>query len=182
MDWSTMFLTFLVGSSFTLVAVLALVLKTSRREVSGSLLGNTERKRCKEPSGFGGRTEDFAEWLFSVQEALRTLQPADPVGYVASFLEGNARKWLISSWGPDGSRRPRDWLEFKSQLTNAFQWRIQDLSHGGAWNSKTPKLVIATRSRRGPALAPSRGVRGHAPPGNFENWDAQICIFHYFGV
>ena len=34
---------------------------------------------------------------------------------------------------------------------------------GGAWNSKTPKLVIATRSRRGPALAPSRGVRGHAP-------------------
>ena len=28
MDWSTMFLTFLVGSSFTLVAVLALVLKT----------------------------------------------------------------------------------------------------------------------------------------------------------
>ena len=120
MDWSTMFLTFLVGSSFTLVAVLALVLKTSRREVSGSLLGNTERKRCKEPSSFGGRTEDFAEWLFSVQEALRTLQPADPVGYVASFLEGNARKWLISSWGPDGSRRPRDWLEFKSQLTNAF--------------------------------------------------------------
>ena len=28
---------------------------------------------------------------------------------------------------------------------------------GGAWNSKAPKLVIATRSRRGPALAPSRG-------------------------
>ena len=41
-------------------------------------------------------------------------------GMLLLFLEGNARKWLISSWGPDGSRRPRDWLEFKSQLTNAF--------------------------------------------------------------
>ena len=48
-----------------------------------------------------------------------------------------------------------------------LQWRIQDLSHGGggggAWNSKTTKLVIATRSRRGPALAPSRGSGGMLP-------------------
>ena len=34
---------------------------------------------------------------------------------------------------------------------------------GGAWNFKTPKLVIATRSRRGPALAPSRGSGGMLP-------------------
>ena len=76
--------------------------------------------------------------------------------------------------------------DYAKNYASIMQWRIQDLSHGGggggAWNSKTPKLVIATRSRRGPALAPSRGVRGHAPPGNFENWDAQICIFHYFWV
>ena len=31
---------------------------------------------------------------------------------------------------------------------------------GGRGQSKTPKLVIATRSRRGPALAPSRGSGG----------------------
>ena len=115
-----MFMTFLVGSFITLVAVLACVLKTLRREVSVSLLGNMEGKRFKEPSSFGGRTEDFGEWLFSVQEALRTLQPADPVGYVASFLEENVRKWLISSWGSDGSLRPRDWLELRSQLSSAF--------------------------------------------------------------
>ena len=53
---------------------------------------------------------------------------------------------------------------------------------GGAWSSKTPKLVIATRSRRGPALAPSRGVRGHAPPGNFENWDAQMGNFQLYST
>ena len=34
---------------------------------------------------------------------------------------------------------------------------------GGAWNSNTPKVVIATRSRRGPALAPSRGSGGMLP-------------------
>ena len=34
---------------------------------------------------------------------------------------------------------------------------------GGAWNSNAPKLVIATRSRRGPALAPSRGSGGMLP-------------------
>ena len=44
-----------------------------------------------------------------------------------------------------------------------IQWRIQELSHGGAWSSKTPKLVITTRSRRGPALAPSRGSGGMLP-------------------
>ena len=43
------------------------------------------------------------------------------------------------------------------------QWRIQDLSHGGAWNSTTPKLVIAARSRRGLALVPSRGSGGMLP-------------------
>ena len=37
------------------------------------------------------------------------------------------------------------------------------MSHGGGWNSKTPKLVIAARSRRGPALAPSRGSGGMLP-------------------
>ena len=34
---------------------------------------------------------------------------------------------------------------------------------GGRGILQTPKLVIATRSRWGPALAPSRWVRGHAP-------------------
>ena len=56
-----------------------------------------------------------------------------------------------------------------SNKDRSEQWRIQDLSHGGgggggAWNSKTPKLVIATRSRRGPALAPSRGGEGLPSP------------------
>ena len=103
--------------------VLAFVVKNSRGGTIVSVSGRSGRKRCKEPTGFGGRSEDFSEWLYSVQEALRTLQPDDPVGYAASFLEGNARRWLISSWGPDGSLRPSSWPEFKTQLSNAFAER-----------------------------------------------------------
>ena len=78
---------------------------------------------------------------------------------------------------------PKNWDNRTHAVADpGFESRGGGGGGGGAWNSKTPKLVIATRSRRGPALAPSRGVRGHAPPGNFENWDAQICIFHCFGV
>ena len=70
--------------------------------------------------GFGGHAEGFREWLFAVEEAIRTLQPEDPVGYPASFLEGNARKWLVSSWGSDGRLRPNSWPEFRAQLSRAF--------------------------------------------------------------
>ena len=37
-----------------------------------------------------------------------------------SFLEGNARKWLISSWGPEASGRPASWHEFRAVLKEAF--------------------------------------------------------------
>ena len=55
------------------------------------------------------------------------------------------------------------------------------MSHGGTWNSESPKICdrVAITARACPR--PSRGVRGHAPPENFENCDAQICIFQYFG-
>ena len=42
------------------------------------------------------------------------------MGYAASFLEGNARKWLVSSWGSDGRLRPNSWPEFRAQLSRAF--------------------------------------------------------------
>ena len=45
------------------------------------------------------------------------------------FLERNARKWLITSWGPNGSLRPRNWLEFKSQLSSAFAEKDADEWH-----------------------------------------------------
>ena len=44
----------------------------------------------------------------------------DPVGCVASFVEGNARKWLISNWVPAASRRPASWHDFRTVLKEAF--------------------------------------------------------------
>ena len=92
-----------------------------------------------------------------------------------------------SSKSPCSRKQTKPWL---SKIQPIYLYTVADPGFesrwggggGGAWNSKTPKLVIAMRSRRGPALAPSRGSGGMLPPGNFENWDAQICIFHYFGV
>ena len=36
------------------------------------------------------------------------------------------------------------------------------------------------RQKLGRSPSPARGVRGHAPPENFEKSDAIICIFVYF--
>ena len=46
------------------------------------------------------------------------------------------------------------------------------------------EVVVAQRAREGFALVklgPSRGVRGHAPPGNFGFLDAPECNFRLFG-
>ena len=128
-SWLMMMEMFFLGGTVAFAAVLWFRMKNSRGGTVGSVSGRSERKRCKEPTGFGGRAEDFSEWLFSVTEAVRTLEPEDPVGYAASFLEGNARRWLISTWGPDGRLRPSGWPEFKSQLSNAFAERDAEEWH-----------------------------------------------------
>ena len=69
----------------------------------------------------------------------------------------------------------------KALTDTSEQWRIQDLSEGQAQSQdssvNTTSDVIAKRSLEGEALAFLGGVRGHAPPENFENRDAQICAF-----
>ena len=57
---------------------------------------NDAKARCKEPSIFTGKSGDFKEWLFIVEEAIGIFQQMDPVGYAASILEGSARQWLIA--------------------------------------------------------------------------------------
>ena len=41
---------------------------------------NNCRKRCREPAVFCREEYKFGDGLFSMEEALRTLQPEDPVG------------------------------------------------------------------------------------------------------
>ena len=107
--WATVLVPFLVGAVTVLLVVLWWVLRA--RSMSPTSFGvlSERSRRCREPIGFGGHAEGFSEWLFAVEEAIRTLQPEDPVGYAGSFLEGNARKRLISSWGSDGRLRRNSW-------------------------------------------------------------------------
>lgn len=124
-----------VALASTLAAVLwlfSMVLRhlRSTSSPSGNLNAGGEtgpsRNRGREPAPFNGSPGEFNEWLFSMEEALRSLKPLDPVGYVASFLTGNARKWLISAWGLEGLRRPASWPEFRTTLVDTFAERYSD--------------------------------------------------------
>ena len=79
----------------------------------------TGKARCREPAPFSGKLVDFAEWLFTMDEAIRVLRPTDPVGYAAS-LEGRARHWLVGQWEGE---RPSSWSEFRNQLVSAFSMK-----------------------------------------------------------
>ena len=49
------------------------------------------------------------------------------MGYTASFMEGNAQKWLILRWGSDGRLHPNSWpnstqLSRASTKEDAAEW------------------------------------------------------------
>ena len=59
---------------------------------------------------------------------------------------------------------------------------VTGVGGGGGGGILRPKNLWS-HSDHGEGLpSPPLGGPGHAPPGNFENCDAQIRIFHYFGV
>ena len=82
------------------------------------------KPRCKEPAIFSGKTEDFKEWMFTLQEAIAILQPQDPVGYAASFMEGSARQWVMALWQDNG--RSSTWQQFQKQMCDAFAFEHQE--------------------------------------------------------
>ena len=50
--------------------------------------------------------------------------PTDPVGYAASYLGGNARRWLMAHWSDKG--RSSDWKSFRAELVTAFSTPYED--------------------------------------------------------
>ena len=63
----------------------------------------------------------------------------------------------------------------------------KDLEEKWAWNSKGRGILrtqnlLSLRDHGEGLPSPLLGGPGACSPGNFEKWDAQICIFHYFGV
>lgn len=105
-------LAFALGTAATLGFVLLRVTSTK------TWPRGVDRPHGKDPPLFAGAPLDFKEWLFSVEEALRSRQPHDPVAYAASFMEGNARRWFMGL--AERGERPKDWSRLKDLLTRAF--------------------------------------------------------------
>ena len=61
---------------------------------------------------------------FAVEEALETQQPADPVGYVASFLDGSARRWSMALWEQEG--RSATGRHLKKKLRDAIEEKHEE--------------------------------------------------------
>ena len=60
----------------------------------------SQRSTVKSPPTFSGASSEFKEWVFSVELALKSLRlPSSDMeaNYAASYLEGNARLWLMTS-------------------------------------------------------------------------------------
>ena len=92
------------------------------------------RERCREKIDLRWKIATyFSECPFTMEEALRTFKPSDPVGYAASFLDGNARKSLISAWSRDGKCRPNSWREFWNWLEEVFGECNADESYRVRW-------------------------------------------------
>ena len=71
-----------------------------------------------------GKTEDFKEWMFTLQEAIAILQPQDPVGYAASFMEESAQQWVMALWQDNG--RISTWQQFQKQMCDTFAFEHQE--------------------------------------------------------
>ena len=81
----------------------------------------------KEPPTFDGEPGQFKEWLFAIDLALRSLAIEDEavkVDYVAGFLVGNARLWII--FAVDSGKQFRTWSELKDALRTAFGPRHEE--------------------------------------------------------
>ena len=78
------------------------------------------RSKGKEPIVFSGRPADFAEWRFSMDEALAVARvpPSEEVSYAVSFLSGDARRWFMTQCS--GENCPKDWPILRDRLKEAF--------------------------------------------------------------
>ena len=108
-----------LGTAFLSGVVLALIWVLSRR---AALLCKGATARHKEPGVFTGREEQFCEWLFTMDEAIRSYRPDDPVAFAASYLDGNARRWFIVLCSKH--QRPASWDSFRRLLKDTFRFLL----------------------------------------------------------
>ena len=87
---ATVLVPFLLDAVTVLLVVLWWVLGARSKSRTRFVVLSERSRPCREPMGFGGHhdTEGFHEWLFAVEEAIRTLQPDRGPGGVCSIFPG----------------------------------------------------------------------------------------------
>lgn len=85
-------------------------------------VGTTRPRRATvvTPSRFNGKPEEFKEWCFKMELALRTneVEQSNQVDFSVNFLEGNALLWLIAS--RENGTVFHSWQELKEALANTL--------------------------------------------------------------
>ena len=74
--------------------------------------------------GFGGHAEGFSDWLFAVEEAIRTLQPEDPRGVRSIFPGGKCSEVA-------GFKLGIRWPSSSEQLAGISRATVACLCRGG---------------------------------------------------
>ena len=104
-------------------------------------------------------------------------------GWICRYFRGSRR---AGNFKPDISRpggkyrKPVDHCNHDLAAAVTYLPTFGKLKSGHLRWDVILTTVIAKRSLRGRSPRFSRGVRGHAPPENFENRDCQIRIFLMF--
>ena len=122
----TILIVFLIGITVPVLAAAVAWYVHRRSHEEGTrffnVCANTQggRWKGKEPIVFSGRPADFAEWRFSMDEALAVARvpPTEEVSYAVSFLSGDARRWFMTQCS--GENRPKDWPILRDRLKEAF--------------------------------------------------------------
>ena len=122
----TILIVFLMGITVPVLAAAVAWYVHRRSQEEGTRFfnvgANTQggRWKGKEPIVFSGRPADFAEWRFSMDEALAVARvpPTEEVSYAVSFLSGDARRWFMTQCS--GENRPKDWPILRDRLKEAF--------------------------------------------------------------
>ena len=86
----------------------------------GEGTARSRRAALVTPSRFNGKPEEFKEWCFKMELALRTseVEPINQVDFSVNFLEGNALLWLIAS--RENGTFFNSWQELKEALAKTF--------------------------------------------------------------
>ena len=123
--------------------------RSVRNGVINTREGRKSRQYVKEPPLFADDASTFKEWVFSLELALKTESLAESekeVDFVASFLIGNARLWLIAVL--ESGESFNNWHELKTALARMYSPKFdQEQARVSLFTLKQTRVTSRIHSR-----------------------------------